>query len=392
MLATFCAFFKRPFSFGHWLSLFTLGNSLLMTAITLGLGDWAGLLMSGIYLPLAMLIHLTFITSLISLGIFAIVKLGKLSRSGYWLSALVFSLALILVVTNFKVYELYHFHLNGVVLNFIFSGALMENLAFSWVMWVNLALILIAVLGVQTLLCLAAALLASKVYGRRFTKSAIAICISLILGLQLLNGFADAMAWRNILAQNRFIPWMPSVTMRKSLRNLGLPVVDSKSQDLQVKAGALNYPLQPLSCNTDNPPNILMLVVDSLRFDMLTPDIMPETSQFAARAIRFDNHYSTGNATRNGMFGLMYGLNASYWQAMLRQEQGSILFDLTLAQDYQHFIYGSTKLTFPEFDRTIFSRLREQLVKGSHKSSADNDREITQRLINDLENADKQRE
>ena len=128
-----------------------------------------------------------------------------------------------------------------------------------------------------------------------------------------------------------------------------------------------------------------MLVVDSLRADMLAADIMPFTYQLAQQGRNYTNHYSNANATRYGMFSLFYGLPGSYWKPMLASEQGSPLFDQTLALNYQHFIYGSSKLTFPEFDRTIFSRLRNQLRKGAHKNSAANDKDINDRFIQDLQ-------
>jgi membrane-anchored protein YejM (alkaline phosphatase superfamily) len=49
-------------------------------------------------------------------------------------------------------------------------------------------------------------------------------------------------------------------------------------------------------------------VAESLRADALDPEIMPATTEFAARLLRFRAHYSGGNNTRMGMFAMFYGL------------------------------------------------------------------------------------
>ena len=68
----------------------------------------------------------------------------------------------------------------------------------------------------------------------------------------------------------------------------------------------------------------VMIVVDSLRFDMLNDDVMPATSAWARDATRFEHHYSTGNGTRFGIFGLMYGLPGGYWHAALAERRGPV--------------------------------------------------------------------
>ena len=88
----------------------------------------------------------------------------------------------------------------------------------------------------------------------------------------------------------------------------------------------LLYPLQPLRCQNPHRPNVLMVVLESLRRDVLTPQLMPNTSALAQDARVFDRHFSTGNATRYGLFGLLYGLPGGYWQSMLDEQRGSQLF------------------------------------------------------------------
>ncbi len=44
---------------------------------------------------------------------------------------------------------------------------------------------------------------------------------------------------------------------------------------------------------------------------MLDPRSMPRLWDFSNRAIRLDNHYSSGNLTQMGVFGMFYGCTAA---------------------------------------------------------------------------------
>ena len=54
--------------------------------------------------------------------------------------------------------------------------------------------------------------------------------------------------------------------------------------------------------------NVLMIVIDSWRFDMLQPDVTPNIWKFAAQSAVYNNHFSASNCTRFGIFSLFYGL------------------------------------------------------------------------------------
>nr|WP_324259498.1 sulfatase-like hydrolase/transferase [Cellvibrio fontiphilus] len=368
----------------RWLAAFALLNALVMTGITLSHSQWPDTMSGQFYLVLGMLIHfsvLSFVVVLLTISVAFILRAQKYYAP---IAVGLFTLAQIIIVTNVKVFSLYHFHINGMVLNLLFSGALLENIAFSWSMWLSVGGILLALVFGQTLLLLLSRKLSQF---HRFTnRHHLGFFLTTYIGLQLISGCADAFGWNQITAQNRYIPWMPTTTMRSSLEKMGFEVVENtEGYNLPDTADGLQYPRTALHCKTEQPLNILMLVVDSLRADQFTAEVMPNSFKLRDKALVFDNHYSTSNATRYGLFSMMYGISGSYWKPILAAEKGSVLFDLTLENGYQHFIYGSSTLTFPEFDRTIFSELRAQLQQGNAKSSAENDLDITRRFIADLQ-------
>jgi len=100
--------------------------------------------------------------------------------------------------------------------------------------------------------------------------------------------------------------------------------------------------------------NFLVLVVDSMRYDMLTPEIMPETSALGRGAAVFRDHYSGGNCTRFGIFSIIYGLYGNYWFPMLGERRGPVLINELKRQGYDLRVFASSKLSFPEFNKTCF--------------------------------------
>jgi uncharacterized protein len=377
---------KTP-PFIYWLTLFSGINAVLMAAISLSLGDWSLTLISKIYLLFAMATQCLTLCFLLALIVYIASLFIKPVAGKKYVSIIFFVFAQLLIITNLKIYSLYHFHLNGMVLNLILGGDLLDNISFSTSMWLSI----LSVIGVTLLIQYGVASLSHFIclHSRKIYTAQYVACVLLaIISVQIINGFADAFAWQEISLQNRSIPWMHAATMRKQLARLGFRL-NNKNTRLQNAPSALGYPLEPLNCNTQTPPNIVILVVDSLRADMLSANIMPHTAAIAEKSLRFNNHFSTGNSTRYGLFGLMYGLPGSYWNAMLIEEKGSLVFDISQSMHYQHFIYGSAKLTFPEFDRTVFSQLKNQLKNGAGNSSAEKDADITQRLIQDIAQADK---
>jgi uncharacterized protein len=382
LIMTAILFSKPPSS--PWLLAFSFFNALVMAGISLvisldeySMGEWS-------YRIAGLILQFTLISFLLSLLIktFSLIY-TPLKKP---LAIILFATAQLIVITNLQIYSLYHFHINGMVMNLLFSGALLENIAFSWQMWISVLAIFLSTILIQFLFLY---LIEKRGWLQSVSgKTWISGFLILELFFVLLNGFADGFKWESITSQNRYIPWLPPITMRSQLKKMGFNINTHKEINLSVKSSGIHYPLQPLECSAKKPYNIVFLVVDSLRFDMVTAEIMPFTHALKNQALNFENHFSGGSSTRYGMFSLFYGLNGAYWHPMLTHERGSILFDTTLEKNYQHFIYGSTKLTFPEFDRTIFSRLRTELHKGPHKTSAENDVEITNQLISKIDTAD----
>ena len=170
-------------------------------------------------------------------------------------------------------------------------------------------------------------------------------------------GIANATADSGIVLMAQQLPLYQPLSFRHLAARLGFATKRRHELHVQQSAtGALVYPLRPLHFNdASRPPNIVWLVSESLRADMLTPEIMPNTWRFAQHATRFTAHYSGGNGTRVGLFSMFYGLYGSYWMSFLQHERAPVLMDRLQALHYQLLLQTSARFTYPEFDRTLFA-------------------------------------
>ena len=370
-----------------WWSLFVAGNAVLAAAIALGnvpLRDNPGGSAGLAYLAIALPGHLLAFGALAGL---LPLLLGLWPRTARTLSisaVLLQGLWLCLLLVDAKVFTLYRFHLNAMVVNMVFGGALQDQVALSWKTWLQVALLVAAVFAAEGLLAWACWKLLPAVPRRRRVLQAWAAGALLMAGGQVATAYYDARGDRDVIAQWNYLPWAQPITAKSFMRRLG---VGSQQQAglPDPRHAQLQYPLHPLRCQNPHRPNVLMVVLESLRQDVLTPQLMPNTSALAQDARVFAQHFSTGNATRYGLFGLLYGLPGGYWPSMLDEQRGSQLFQVLGQQGYDLHLYGSAPLYSPEFDRTAFADVRDQLHQGPSALKSDGrDRAIISALQQDI--------
>ncbi|WP_414485244.1 DUF3413 domain-containing protein [Stenotrophomonas sp. EMP41] len=356
-----------------WWSLFVAGNAALAAAIALGnvpLRDNPGGSAGLAYLAIALPGHLLAFGALAGL---LPLLLGLWPRTARTLSisaVLLQGLWLCLLLVDAKVFTLYRFHLNAMVVNMVFGGALQDQVALSWKTWLQVALLVAAVFAAEGLLAWACWKLLPAAPRRRRVLQAWAAVALLMAGGQVATAYYDARGDRDVIVQWNYLPWAQPITAKSFMRRLG--VVSQQQAGLpDPRHAQLQYPLHPLRCQNPHRPNVLMVVLESLRQDVLTPQLMPNTSTLAQDARVFDHHFSTGNATRYGLFGLLYGLPGGYWPSMLDEQRGSQLFQVLGQQGYDLHLYGSAPLYSPEFDRTAFADVRDQLHQGPSALKSD---------------------
>ena len=138
----------------------------------------------------------------------------------------------------------------------------------------------------------------------------------------LIHIWADAADVTEITRLDDIYPLSYPATARSFMESHG---IDRSSQDENHNSSVLNYPEQPLTCQADTKPNVLMITIDSLRADMVDNKSMPFLHQYTESNQSFTQHFSGGNQFRTGMFSLLYGLQGSYGDARIFNSTSPVL-------------------------------------------------------------------
>lgn len=138
----------------------------------------------------------------------------------------------------------------------------------------------------------------------------------------------------------------------------------------------VQYPLAPVACTKPAKHSILMVVLESWQAEMLNPQVMPQTWALAQNAWHFQQHVSGGNATVPGLFSLLYGLHASYYDAFRGEPaQNPSVFNETLHQlGYENRVFSTGTLETFSMRPLFFPRVKEdhfQYFKGGSVDAND---------------------
>ncbi|QYJ78778.1 DUF3413 domain-containing protein [Shewanella acanthi] len=273
------------------------------------------------------------------------------------------------------VFAQYRFHINSVVLNLVLSGQVVSFPLITWLM------VTIAILGLWITLWLllkwiqTATLLPSRV-AYRFAY----LALSAFVLTHIIHIWAAANAYQPVTQIKRYLPLFYPATANRFMEKHGW--VDQQAiaqqKSLSLHKSDLHYPIHPLQVQpVEKPTNIMLIVIDSWRFDTFSADNTPNLWNLTQTGVRFNQHMASGNATRTGIFGLFYGIPGTYWQGVLANNQGPVLIDRLQQLDYQLGIFTAAQLRNPEFDRTVFTNVKDLRIGSEGSSASELDANLT---------------
>lgn len=286
------------------------------------------------------------------------------------LGILLASMSLILLIVDTVIYNMFRFHFGDVLNQFILHGFQEKTFSLSAAEMIATIVFVTLILALETFIAMK---LWRVIRMRDWGKNSMQMYI--VLGALIISAYTIMLVntyQMNNVVVLRILPFYRQAAMMIQSANTG---VFPPSYMTKLHLPALlkqPTPAQPL--------NLVMIVIDTWRFDMLNAEVTPNLYQFAQHAWRFKHHYSGGNATAPGIFSLFYGLPATYWPSVESQQESPLLINALLNAHYQMGIFASASLKLPDFKHTVFSAIRPLSNYTEGESSYDRDKTITQKF------------
>ena len=286
------------------------------------------------------------------------------------------------LIVDVAIYKIFKFHINPMVVNILTTKGGFETLEQGLGMKFFAVFLFLAVIGFEIWFMRVAARKNNFIT----KKSKIIIFSSLFFFVMADKGMYAYGDLKNnvfITRNHKMFPLYQPLTIKHfAIKYFGVKVDKRIKIKLSKKHSRLDYPKNKIvfEGKLKNPPNIVFLVGEAVRYDMMTADIMPNIYNLSKQSLVFKNHYSGGNCTRFGIFSLFYGLYGSYWFNILGERRSPIMMDVLEDLDYEFKILAAVKLSFPEFNKTCFVNVsREDIYdEPAAKDKVGRDREITE--------------
>ncbi len=311
-----------------------------------------------------------------------------------------FLLQTVLIIDT-KIYSIFHFHINSLVWNVITTEGAGDSVFYGKNTVMTFLFILLIILFVEIVIIVKVNSYIHKISDQKRIVLMKALKIAFIAGFLMIfvdkgvYAYADIVNNVRIIKNIKIYPLYQPLTIKRFARKvLGIEI--NREHNFKVKGDNDNivYPKEELSFDPalDRRPNIIVIVVEGLRFDMLDEEIMPNIVHFGRKNIILRNHYSGGNGSRFGVFSLLYGIHGSYWHNFLSKRISPVLIDTLIDKEYDFKVLSSTRLTFPEFRKTAFIRIPDKIEDDFNISDmTERDRLITENFINYVSGSDSQK-
>ncbi|EFF0728886.1 TPA: LPS biosynthesis-modulating metalloenzyme YejM [Escherichia coli] len=344
-------------SWGHWFALFNILLSLVIGSRYLFIADWPTTLAGRIYSYVSIIGHFSFLVfATYLLILFPLTFIVGSQRLMRFLSVILATAGMTLLLIDSEVFTRFHLHLNPIVWQLVINPD--ENeMARDWqLMFISVPVILLLELVFATW---SWQKLRSLTRRRRFARPLAAFLFIAFIASHVVYIWADANFYRPITMQRANLPLSYPMTARRFLEKHGL--LDAQEYQRRLieqgnpDAVSVQYPLSELRYrDMGTGQNVLLITVDGLNYSRFEKQ-MPALAGFAEQNISFTRHMSSGNTADNGIFGLFYGISPSYMDGILSTRTPAALITALNQQGYQLGLFSSDGFTSPLYRQALLS-------------------------------------
>lgn len=136
-------------------------------------------------------------------------------------------------------------------------------------------------------------------------------------------------------------------------------------QELQLsaspQAGTPTGKLDPAEVRFTRKPDVVFLLVESLRSDFLNPEVMPNLWRRAQGGTVFTRHYASASSTHFSIFSLFFGLDAQRRDSVIGAGRSPLLFPALKNNGYQLELLAASSVDWMDLKETVFRDVTDGL-------------------------------
>ncbi|WP_061709767.1 LPS biosynthesis-modulating metalloenzyme YejM [Pseudenterobacter timonensis] len=344
-------------SWGHWFALFNILLAIVLGSRYLLVADWPTTLTGRIFSWMSVIGHFSFVVfATYLLILFPLTFVVMSQRLMRFLSAILATAGMTLLLIDSEVFTRFHLHLNPIVWELVINPDQNEAARDWQLMFISVPVILLIEMLFATW---SWQKLRSLTRRRHYARPVAALFFIAFIGSHLMYIWADANFYRPITMQRANLPLSYPMTARRFLEKHGLLNAQEYQRRLveqgNPEAVSVQYPLSDLRYrDMGRGQNVLLITVDGLNYSRYEKQ-MPELAAFAEQNISFTQHMSSGNTTDAGIFGLFYGISAGYMDGVLSARIPAALITALNQQGYQLGFFSSDGFSSPLYRQALLS-------------------------------------
>ncbi|WP_305416533.1 DUF3413 domain-containing protein [Photobacterium leiognathi] len=362
-------------SWGHWFSFFNIIAAMLLGTRYITHSDWPATLIGQLYLLLSWVGHFGFLVfGIYILIIFPASFLIPSQRLMRLFGVLVATVGLTALLLDTYAYQSVDLHLSPLVWDLLLSGDKTELNA----RWQYL-FVVVPVIFLLELMCSEWVWRKLRKLTRKHVGGPIAFVFGVcFLGSHLIYIWADANLYRPVTMQRSNFPFSYPMTAKTFMEKHGLldrqEYAKRRAEQGVQNSELVRYPIQKLSFNDQGTgQNLMIIMVDSLRSDMITQTVMPNLSTFADQNLDFTDNYSSSNNDSTGVFGLLYGLPSGYANSIRAEKKSPILLNTLQNRGYRFGLFSGENFELPIYREAIFANTKLATTDSEHPDQVPSD-------------------
>ncbi|MEF3279799.1 MAG: sulfatase-like hydrolase/transferase [Elusimicrobiota bacterium] len=304
-----------------------------------------------------------------------------------------FSIYHMAFVIDIILYRFWGFHINSMVINLLTTPGGIDTLNQSWNVKLYFWMIFLGLILAEYFIFRFSVMICQKNNFLKFLKRAVLFLFFCVFIDKFSFAISNLYDYTPVIKNRDLFPLYQPLTIRSfANKYLGFNLNKPVEKFIDSSYSNLIYPKSEIRLKkTDRDYNFLIIVADSMRYDMLDEEVVPNIFELSKKSIVFKNHYSGGNATRFGIFSIFYGLYGNYWFNMVGEKRAPVMMEALRKKGYDMRVFASSKVTFPEFNKTCFVNIPDGNIFDEPKkgNGAQRDFEVTEKFIDYIQKREK---